>query len=143
MGHWWNDSDRGNGSTWKNHWWNDSERGNGSTCRRTCPSATLSIINVAWNRSQDSVVRGRQLTALDVARPTLHSCCWLPSSGSTFIFRVEKYSFTALMKAAQFHTKRRKISVRLRGLTSHMMVIHTRSLRCKTPKFIYNLFLCN
>lgn len=38
------------------HWWSDSDRGNGSTWRRTCPSSTLSTINAAGDRSQDSDV---------------------------------------------------------------------------------------
>lgn len=106
-------------------WWNDSDGGNGSNLRRTCPSAILSTINAAWDRSQDFAVRDRRLTSAVTQSTVRYPIFCTLAVSYRLIFRVEKYFFNTLMEAAHFHTKRRKISVRPRGRTFHMMLIHT------------------
>jgi hypothetical protein len=56
------------------HQWNEIDRGKPTTRRKTCPSATLSTINLTWTwpgiEPEASVVRGRRLTAWAMARPS-------------------------------------------------------------------------
>ena len=84
------------------HWWNDTDRGKRSTGRKTCPSTSVSNINLTWTGLESNPsLKGLKLTnytCLKKSSPyravnTLRLCCKMPSEIISLISSCYRHSW--------------------------------------------------